>query len=99
MVATKDLVRLENVEVKIRFRYTIPDVVVKDNLKFNVVFVTNSSTALVLKVSKSRKKICCPRFLKKNAGAFLCTEKCPSVCFFGESRTTIFFLRFTDLYF
>ena len=35
MVATKDLVRLENVEVKIRFRYTIPDVVVKDNLKFN----------------------------------------------------------------
>ena len=58
MVATKDLVRLENVEVKIRFRHTIPDVVVKDNLKFNVVFVTNSSTALVLKVSKSRKKIC-----------------------------------------
>ena len=56
MVATKDLVRLEYVEVKIRFRYTIPDVVVKDNLKFNVVFVTNSSTALVLKVSKSRKK-------------------------------------------
>ena len=66
MVATKDLVRLENVEVKIRFRYTIPDVVVKDNLKFNVVFVTNSSTALVLKVSKFRKKICCPRFSKKN---------------------------------
>ena len=50
MVATKDLVRLENVEVKIRFRYTIPDVVVKDNLKFNVVFVTNSSTALVCTV-------------------------------------------------
>ena len=94
MVATKDLVRLENVEVKFRYRYTIPDVVVKDNLKFNVVFVTNSSTALVLKVSKSRKKICCPRFSKKmNAGAFLCTEKCPSIRFIGKSRTTNFFFE------
>ena len=38
-----------------------------------------------LKVSKSRKKICCPRFSKiMNAGAFLCTEKCPSVRFFGD---------------
>ena len=94
MVATKDLVRLENVEVKIRFRYTIPDVVVKDNLKFNVVFVTNSSTALVLKVSKSRKKNCCPKFSKKmNAGAFLCTGNCPSVRFFLENLGHQFFFE------
>ena len=58
----------------------------------------SSPKGLALKVSKSQKKICCPRFSKKtNAGAFLCTEKCPIVHFFGESRITYFFLRFTDL--
>ena len=56
-------------------------------------------TYALLKVSKSRKKVCCPRFSKQtNTGTFLCTEKCPSVRFFGESRTTYFFSRFTDLY-
>ena len=28
---------------------------------------------------------------KRKAGAFLCTDKCPSVRIFGESRTTFFF--------
>ena len=35
---------------------------------------------------------------KTNAGAFLCTEKCPSFRFFGDFRTTIFFSIFTDLW-
>ena len=54
----------------------------------------NFQAIFPLKVSKSRKKNCCHRFSKKtNAGAFLCTEKCPSIRFFGESRTTNFFFE------
>ena len=59
-------------------------------------------TIIIIKVwtfPKTRTTTTClllvgqPAFLQKNpnAGAFLYTEKCPSVCFLGESRTTIFF--------
>ena len=52
-----------------------------------------SEIKLSLKVSKSQKKYVVLDSPKKTpkAGAFLCTEKCPSVHFLGESRTTNFF--------
>ena len=58
----------------------------------------NKTSECILKVNKSQKKYFVLDSPKKtNAGAFLSTEECPSVRFFGESKTTYFFPRFTDL--
>ena len=44
----------------------------------------------LIKVRKSRKKICCSGFFKKtNAGEILCTENCPQRSFFGRIQDAI----------